>query len=173
MSGPNANRPRSLNILYARPLMDRYGVSRVVVELAKTMKTFGHRVYLLSEPSDWCDELLSDSGIEPVHAPMTPVHKSIANYLRCCRIVSETVQREKIDVIHSHHRWATFVCSPHARWHRRPLITTYHGIHTGNERLTVWGGSRHHRFRRVEAASDQPLRTPGTEDNGDPQRHRR
>lgn len=139
MNGQHGNQSRRLNILYTRPLMDHYGVSRIVVELAKVMKSFGHRIFLLSEPNDWCDNLLSQAGIEPVHAPMTPVHKTIANYLRCCRIVSATVKREKIDVIHSHHRWATFVCALPSKWHGRPLITTYHGIHTGNERLTVWG----------------------------------
>jgi glycosyltransferase involved in cell wall biosynthesis len=139
LSGHQGSRRRRLNLLFARPVMDRYGVSRIVIELAKAMKSLGHRVYLLCEPNDWCDELLCKSGIESVHAPITPVHKTMANYLRCCRIVSETVKRQRIDVIHSHHRWATFVCALHAKWHRSPLITTYHGIHTGNERLTVWG----------------------------------
>lgn len=131
--------PRPLNILYVRPLMDNYGVSRIVVELAKVMKSFGHRVYLLSEPDQGCEAMLRQAGIKPVTAPITPVKKTLGNYLRCCLIVAQVLKREKIDVIHSHHRWSTFICSLHSKCYGRPLITTYHGIHTGNEKLSLWG----------------------------------
>lgn len=135
----NNKQARKLNIMYVRPVMDAYGVSKVIMHLARAMKNLGHNVVVVAEYNDSYDKVFAENGIKMVNAPMDPDHKNLLTYVKSIIIIAKALRQYDIDIIHSHHRWGTFICSIIAKVFRIPLITTYHGIHTGNEKLTVWG----------------------------------
>lgn len=126
-------------ILYIRPILDSYGVSKVLLHLAVEMKKKGYKVCLASDNLDGFKMQLEKMGIECFILPLSPYRKNIVTFIHCFFKLALLVKREKIDLIHSHHRWSSFISFFVSKLLNIPLITTYHGIHRAKRFLTLWG----------------------------------
>jgi glycosyltransferase involved in cell wall biosynthesis len=49
------------------------------------------------------------------------------------------VKCEQVQLIHSHHRWSSFLANVAKAWMRVPVVTTCHAIHQGKKALSLWG----------------------------------
>jgi len=113
-------------------------VGKVIIKLAREFKARGDKVVVLSSEGALVNEL-SKMGIKHYTAPLNPNQKSIisfvSSFLKILRIVSD----EKITIIHSHHRWSTFIAYFVSRIVRIPLVTTDHSVLKGKRYLSFWG----------------------------------
>jgi glycosyltransferase involved in cell wall biosynthesis len=126
-----------MNILLLRPVLDAYGVTKILFQLAQQLRKNGHKITVISSNGEECRSILNWDGIKHYQIPIgkkNPI-SLVLGIFHILRIV----QKEKITLINSHHRWASFLCLPVSKLSGIPLITTYHGLHEGKQFLSVWG----------------------------------
>jgi glycosyltransferase involved in cell wall biosynthesis len=129
----------SERILFLRPVLDTYGVSKVIFQLARTLKKRGYYIAVASDNNDKFKLQFEAIGIRHYTIPLRPDKKNIINFFLCMIKMSQIVRKDKISIIHSHHRWSSFIAFFVSRMMRIPLVTTYHAIHHGKKRLSIWG----------------------------------
>jgi len=130
---------QALRILFLRPELNRYGVTKSMMYLAQGLIGLGHVVTCTSESeSDMAREWTS-LGATHFSLPLKSARRSLLSLLRIIAGLRRVVKREGVQIIHSHHRWTTFVASLLKRVLRTPVVSTYHGIHQGKEALSLWG----------------------------------
>ena len=130
---------QSRSILFLRSILDAYGVSKIMVQLAGELQDKGYRVVFGSDNNnDEFTSMVESKGFRHYTIPLRDDRKSLANFIGSFKIIFQIIRKEKINIIHSHHRWASFISFFIAKFFRIPLITTYHGISTGNK-FTLWG----------------------------------
>lgn len=130
---------KALNILYLRSILDAYGVSKILLLLAEELKKEGHNIIIASDNNDKFKTYVEHMGIKHYTVPLSSDRKNVINFVISCLRIILIVRKEKIDIIHSHHRWSSFISYFVSKMFGIPLVTTYHGIHTGNKLLTIWG----------------------------------
>jgi L-malate glycosyltransferase len=126
-----------MRILHLRPHINSYGVSKILFQLAVELQTMGHTTIAASENRDSFKEQFEKAGIRHYYIPLsskTPF-KALISFISLIWII----KKEKISLIHSHHRWSTFLSLPISKLLRIPLITTCHSLHEGKSFLSVWG----------------------------------
>lgn len=128
-----------LTILLLRPVLDPYGVSKILFQLAQKLRENGNRIVIVSSNGEECRSMFNWKGITHYQIPIGK--KSPLSFIIGIIRIFLIVRKEKITVINSHHRWASFLCFPVAKLTGTPLLTTYHGIHEGKQFLSVWGNS--------------------------------
>jgi glycosyltransferase involved in cell wall biosynthesis len=126
-----------LNILLLRPVLDAYGVSKILFQLAQQLRKNGNKIIVVSSNGEACRSVLNWEGINHYQIPIGK--KNPVSFIVGVLLIAHIVRKEKINIINSHHRWASFLCFPVAKLTGTPLITTYHGIHEGKQFLSVWG----------------------------------
>ena len=129
----------NLRVLYLRSVLDLYGVTKVIFQLAAELRDRGHTIVFASDNDDDFKRQLEEKGISHYTLPLKPDRKSLVSFFTCLVRIAHIVKRERIDIIHSHHRWSSFICFFVSKIFKVPLITTYHGIHSGKQFLTLWG----------------------------------
>jgi glycosyltransferase involved in cell wall biosynthesis len=130
-----------IRILYLRSMLDAYGVTKIIFQLADELKNKGYTVIFASDNRDRFKAQIENMGFRHYTIPLSPDKKNILNFLICFIKIALIVGKERISIIHSHHRWSSFIAFFVSKIFRVPLITTYHGIHEGKKRLTLWGDS--------------------------------
>lgn len=120
-------------------MLDVYGVSKMMFELAGALRDKGYTVIFSSDNQDSFKSYVEKMGFGHYRLPLRPDRKGIINFLVCFVKILQIVKKERINIIHSHHRWSSFICFLISKMLRVPLVTTYHGIHQGNKLLTLWG----------------------------------
>jgi L-malate glycosyltransferase len=131
--------PAPLNILLLRPILDSYGVSKILFQLAQKLQENGNRIVFVSSNGEDSRSILNWAGITHYQLPIGK--KNPLSLMLGVFQIYRILRKEKITLINSHHRWASFICLPVAKLTGIPLITTYHGIHEGKRFLSVWGNS--------------------------------
>lgn len=126
-----------LKILYLRPILNSYGVSKVLFHLISNLKSRGYNIFLASDNGDYFKRQLEKMGIKHYTVPLAA--PKIINFLICLIKIGFIVKNQKINIIHSHHRWSSFIAFYVSKALKVPLVTTYHGIHKGKKWATLWG----------------------------------
>lgn len=108
-------------------------------QLACELKNLGYTIIVASDNNDRFKSQFQRIGIKHYTVPFRPDRKNLFNFLLCLVRISLIVRKERISIIHSHHRWSSFVSYFIARMFRVPLVTTYHGINSEKRLLTLWG----------------------------------
>jgi glycosyltransferase involved in cell wall biosynthesis len=128
-----------VRVLFLRSILDEYGVSKIMFQLASALKDRGHTIVFGSDNRDNFKSYVENMGIRHYTIPLNPAKKNIINFLVSLIRISLIVKRERICLIHSHHRWSSFISYFVSKMFRIPLVTTYHGTSEGNRSLTIWG----------------------------------
>lgn len=125
-----------MRILIVRPLVDRGGAPRVIIQLVQGLKQQGVDVFVASAGGEWLPFL---EDIVPCYRlPLYP--SSPLNVVRSIFKLNDIVKREKIDLINSHHRFSGIVSNLYAYFRKIPVVSTVHEIKqdkTFLSRLTV------------------------------------
>ena len=130
---------RKIKILFLRSVLDHYGVSKIMFQLAAVLIKKGYRVIFATDNRDCFKKQIEDRDITHYALPIRPDRKNIITFFICFFKICAIVKKEKISLIHSHHRWSSFISFFVSKLFRIPLVTTYHGINRGNKKLTIWG----------------------------------
>jgi glycosyltransferase involved in cell wall biosynthesis len=112
---------KPVNILFVRPRVDLGGASRHMRSLAAALAGRGHPVALATSGGDWQSHFAPLPVYQIPLYPSTPVHL-VLSAARLIRIV----RQEDIQIIHSHHRFATLVGRVVSRLTGVPLVGTVH-----------------------------------------------
>jgi glycosyltransferase involved in cell wall biosynthesis len=108
-----------------------------MLSLAQKLKENGYHVIIISSNCDQYKLKPEMAGIVGYSIPIA--QRNLYTLVVGIFLILQILLRENVDIIHSHHRWVSFLCYPLSRLLNIPLVTTYHGIHQGKERLSVWG----------------------------------
>src|ERR1700712_4421218 len=116
-----------MNILMLRPQLEIGGVTAHIKLLAGGLRATGHTVSVATAGGEWASALQA-AGITirsfPLY-PSTPLH-----LLRSALQLRRFVQRNQIDLLHSHHRFTTIVGRIVQRMTGVPLVATIHEFKT-------------------------------------------
>lgn len=126
-------------ILFLRPVLNAYGASKVLTQLASELKNSDHTIIIASDNKDAFKTQFQGLGIKHYTLPLRSDKKNVFNFLLCLIRIAIIVKKEKISIIHSHHRWSSFISFFVSKAFRIPLVTTYHGISLEQKRFTLWG----------------------------------
>ena len=136
---PSNAKASKLRILFARPELNRYGATRAMLNLGRGLRALGHEVVWASDSSPDIARELAAEGFRHHVLPLDVPRGSPILALRATWALARVVRGEAIDCIHSRHRWTNFLVGLGRPLIRRPLISTYNGIHQGNRRFCFWG----------------------------------
>jgi glycosyltransferase involved in cell wall biosynthesis len=103
------------------------GVSRHLLLLGKGLRERGHRVLVLSAGGSAVPDLVA-AGLEHLVAPIDPARKTVRDALRVSAAVVRIVRRERVDVIHAHHRYPELLAHLVAPLTRASTVMTCHNI---------------------------------------------
>jgi glycosyltransferase involved in cell wall biosynthesis len=122
-----------------RSELNLYGVSKIIVNLAVDLKEKGHTVIFASDNRDSFKREIEEKGFHHYYVPFNIRKKNLIDFMVSFLLLFKIVRKEKIDIIHSHHRWCSLISYAISKCFKIPLVTTYHGIHHGKKSLSVWG----------------------------------
>jgi len=126
-------------ILFLRSVLDAYGVSKIMIQLATELQHKGYRVVFGSDNNyDEFKKMVESRGFRHYTVPLRADRKNLVNFIVSFKTIFQIIQKEKINIIHSHHRWSSFISFFIAKILRIPLVTTYHFPSQGNK-ITLWG----------------------------------
>ncbi len=115
------------------------GAETHILELAKELKNRNHEVFVVSNGGKYVEEL-EQYGIPHIWAPLHD--KKMNHLIQSYQIVKEVIQKEKIDLVHSHTRISSFICGKLCRQLKVPFVTTAHWTFKVTKLLkwmTDWG----------------------------------
>lgn len=122
VEGQTESSGTAMNCLFLRPQTERGGVTRHMVTLAHELTRRGHRVRVATSGGEWLTEFPAASL-----CPRIPLYPStLPNLLLSVARLRGLVRREKIEILHSHHRFSTVVGRVVARLTGAPLVSTVH-----------------------------------------------
>ena len=127
-----------MNVLQILPELKSGGVERGTVDLAKYLKTHGHKAVVVSAGGGLVGELTA-AGV--THYAL-PVHrKSLFSVIHCIRALSKIVKMESIDVIHARSRVPALIAFFVSHQTQVPFVTTCHGFYSRHllSRVMGWG----------------------------------
>ncbi|MBD3246196.1 MAG: glycosyltransferase [Candidatus Omnitrophica bacterium] len=118
----------NMTVLILTTHLNRGGISRYCVNLARGLHAAGHRVVVASGGGEWA-ESLAQLGIAHCHIPIqTKLIVSGKVWLAYFRLVSGMKNRQ-IDMIHANTRVTQFLSRLLARRWRVPSVSTFHGFY--------------------------------------------
>lgn len=127
-----------MNILQIVPALNVGGVETGTVDIAKALKSRGHKCVVVSSGGVLVDEL-EKQGI--AHYEL-PVHKkSLLSILSLQYKLRDIIVRERIDVVHARSRVPAWIAYLACRKTQAPFITTCHGYYSRHffSRVMGWG----------------------------------
>ncbi|MBR3791693.1 MAG: glycosyltransferase [Clostridia bacterium] len=129
----------SCNLLMTLMQLDIGGAETHVVELSKEFKNRGYNVFVASNGGAYVKEL-EDAGIKHFNVPLHS--KKPADMIKARKLLKKIITDEKIDIVHSHTRIASFILAGLKKSMGFSLITTAHWVFEtgkGLKYLTNWG----------------------------------
>jgi glycosyltransferase involved in cell wall biosynthesis len=134
-----------MNILHVRPRLETGGASEYLLTLGEGLVERGHAVFVASGGGELDERARAFSRRYFDDLPLSvrisrrtdPVHT--ANLLRSSVRLAHIARKERIDVIHSHHRFAALAGKIASRIARLPLVSTMHEVRRDATRLTTLG----------------------------------
>ena len=128
----------SINVLMLRPIIDCYGVTKVTLNLSRQLQQYGCKIYYgCQNPNDV--EIIKKHNIQFIEIPFQLEKKTFSSYAKSIYVINKIVKEKKINLIHSHHRWSSFISFFICSIYGIPLLTTYHGIHSKKRKLSIFG----------------------------------
>lgn len=127
------------NILMLLMKLDIGGAETHVVELSKELVKRGYNVVIASNGGVYTKELES-VGIKHYIVPLQ--NKNPANVIKSYKLIKEIIEKEKIDIVHSHARIPSFIAGKLHNKMKFPFVTTAHWVFTtkyGLKYITDWG----------------------------------
>jgi glycosyltransferase involved in cell wall biosynthesis len=128
-----------LRILFLFPGLNCYGVAKSMLTLSRELVARGHSVYCGSEASGETAAEWVSHGIRHIPMPLNALRRSPIAAAAAAILLVRTVRRERVHLVHSHHRRTSLLASLVGPMTRRPLITTSHGRLHGRKWLSCWG----------------------------------
>lgn len=120
-------------VLHLIPRFRRGGAEHVVRALALHCDPRG---IVGTSGGEWLDELRRE-GVETASLPLYP--SRLSNAFASCFAIRTVVRRERVSIIHSHHRFASLVGRAVAAVENVPFLSTVHDLAPGNRFLTRLG----------------------------------
>ena len=112
-----------MKILMATMSMGIGGAETHILELSKELKKRGNEVWVASNGGKYNEELEAN-GIHTVWAPLHNKHPK--NMLKSKKILQELIEKEKIELVHSHTRISSFILGLLQKKMRFPYVTSAH-----------------------------------------------
>ena len=128
-----------MNILMATMSLGIGGAETHIVELSKELVRRGHSVTIVSDGGDYVPSL-EGTGVEHVRLPLDSKRPDRA--VRAYFGVKKLIKERRFDVVHSHSRISSFICSRACERLGVRFVTTCHGVYDMNaawRRLSRWG----------------------------------
>lgn len=138
-STPGDAKASRLRILFIRPVLNRYGATRAMLNLGRGLRALGHEVIWASDSAPEIARELTAEGFKHYVLPLRVPRGFPVLALRGTLALARVVRSEAIDCVHSRHRWTNFMAGIGAPLIRRPLVSTYNAIHQGKRRFCFWG----------------------------------
>lgn len=120
-----------MNILMVTNKMDIGGAETHILELSKKLKNMGNEVTIASDKGVYLKDL-EKIGINHIKVPMQS--KNPFNIIKSYMIIKDHILINKYDIVHSHARIPSLICSILCRKLSIPFVTTAHY----NFRLLFW-----------------------------------
>lgn len=136
-----------LKVLHLIPRFDRGGVSKVILQLVSAQLNYGNKVFIGTNAGDWIKEF-EKLGVPWIKIPSYP--SNLSNALISYFKLRKIVQREKIDLIHSHHRFTSVIGYSVSCSLNIPFVCTVHDMASGNRFIT-----RHSFGENITVFSDE------------------
>ncbi len=108
-----------MRILFLRPRIEMGGASRILLSLSQALEERGHTVIMGASGGEWFEHFPRRS-IVPLY-PSTPIHL-IQSTIKLVQIV----RQQRIEIIHTHHRFAAIVGRVVSALTRVPLVSFTH-----------------------------------------------
>lgn len=122
------------NILYFTRTMGLGGTENVVLQLCEIMSIEANKIVICS-----CGgvntKVLKEMGIKHYKIPDIE-NKNIFTIIKVIMIVSKIIRREKITIIHTHHRMAAFYTTILSYFYKFKFVSTVHNIFYNKKLLT-------------------------------------
>lgn len=127
-----------MRILHVLPEMSLgCGVSASVFSASEAMVSRGHKVWVISGSVDsYYLNKLQMIGVCISYAPLLQYKKSLFSYLKAVAIIYRFILKQKINLLHSHHRWNCLIGSLSAKLAGIISITSDHNVLWGQRLLS-------------------------------------
>ena len=128
-----------MRILLATMSMGIGGAETHILELAKELKKRGNEIWVVSNGGKYNEEL-EEFGIHTVWAPLH--NKQPINMLKSYRILRDLINKEGIELVHSHTRISSFILGKLHKKMNFPFVTSAHWTFKVTpllKRTTNWG----------------------------------
>lgn len=130
---------RCYKVLFLLPGLNSYGVAKATLSLACGLINRGHSVHCASQADEDVVKEWVSRGVCFVPVPFQGANRSPGALWSVGQALARLLQRERFDVIHSHHRQTTLIAKLLRPWRSCPVVTTCHGILQGRRALSAWG----------------------------------
>ena len=116
------------------------GVARHIVDIANSFPSDEYKVFVAATPSSYVEKLHSNIHFIPLSLLKNDsFEKNILGTIPSFYLLSKLISREKINIIHSHKRYANFIGKLLSKIYGVPHITSYHIVPEGKKIFTVFG----------------------------------
>jgi glycosyltransferase involved in cell wall biosynthesis len=112
-----------MKILMATMSMGIGGAETHILELSKELKKRGNEIWVASNGGKYNDEL-KECGIHIIDAPLH--NKNPKNMLKSKKILTELIEKEGIELVHSHTRISSFILGRIQKKLNFPYVTSAH-----------------------------------------------
>ncbi|MDW7760881.1 MAG: WecB/TagA/CpsF family glycosyltransferase [Acidobacteriota bacterium] len=127
-----------MNILMVNPKMSVGGAERIMLTLSRGFREAGDRVVVAAESGTF-DQDFREAGADLVRLPLDQDRKNLFQVPGLMARLRRICREREIEIIHSHHRWTTFLAGFAAKSLNIPLVFHCHSRIQGKKRLTSWG----------------------------------
>lgn len=101
------------------------GAQRVLIDISKNIKDFGMEAVVITDCGPMIEEI-KNAGIKHYELPLKS--KKPQNIIKSIKGLIKIINMEKIDVLHSHHRYVTMICNIIKPIIKIPVIHTEHNV---------------------------------------------
>ncbi|MFW6058770.1 MAG: glycosyltransferase family 4 protein [Phycisphaeraceae bacterium] len=113
---------RPLHVLHLLTRLEGGGISRYTLDLARGLRAAGHTVTIAGGPGDWQSRFEG----EPWQTIVVPMTGGPVALWRRAGQIERALARERLDLVHAHHRRASLVGRRLARRRGVPLLFSLH-----------------------------------------------
>lgn len=116
------------------------GIARHIVDIANSFPSDEYKVFVAATPSSYVEKLHPNIHFIPLSLLKNDsFEKNILGAIPSFHLLSRLIRQEKINIIHSHKRYAHFIGKLLSKTYGVPHITSYHSVPKGKRILTVFG----------------------------------
>ena len=125
-----------MNILHVRPYIEFGGVAKYMIRLTSGLKDRGHHICIASAGGELIHDAAQFATCYNV-ASLAPTN--LKNFTYSIYQLRQIVQRERIDIINTHHRFANIIGKVVSQLSNIPFVSTVHEIKSDRGLMTRIG----------------------------------